>query len=135
MQVAGVAEGDRPVEKAPEADKTTVAKLLFGFTGLYERWRNELEARRHPSGRFESDLEERLRRLEGWRADVERSVSYGNNNPQPARHRHAQVWEIAVRIGVWVLTAAVGFAFGRLWDHEHRISVLEGREVPHVGSP
>jgi hypothetical protein len=49
-------EGDLPTEKKPESDKISIAKLLFTFTGLYERWKNEMEARRH-SDRGPSDYE------------------------------------------------------------------------------
>lgn len=42
--------GGIPAEKKPEPEKTTVAKLLFGMTGLYERWRNEMESRGHLGG-------------------------------------------------------------------------------------
>jgi hypothetical protein len=60
-------EGDLPTERKPESEKTTVAKLLFAFSGLYERWRNELaETRRYRDPREnDPDYEARLRRLEG----------------------------------------------------------------------
>jgi hypothetical protein len=60
-------EGNLPTEKKPETDKISVAKLLFGFTGLYERWRNEMEARRFdPGPRNEPDYERILREREGF---------------------------------------------------------------------
>jgi hypothetical protein len=67
MEIPVEVEGDLPTEPRPEADKTTVAKLLFAMTGLYERWRNELmETRRYRDPREnDPDYEARLRRLEG----------------------------------------------------------------------
>jgi hypothetical protein len=64
MSAGSMIEGDLPTEKKPETDRITVAKLLFGMTGLYERWRNEMEARRYPNGSGDADYERRLRELE-----------------------------------------------------------------------
>jgi hypothetical protein len=82
MENAGVVEGTLPTEQRPETtEKTTVAKLLFAMTGLYERWRNEmveafarleklltalLETRRYRDPReHDEDYGNNLRRLEG----------------------------------------------------------------------
>lgn len=66
-------EGDLPTEKAPETKRTTIAKLLFAFTGLFERWRNEMEARRYRDPREQDpDYARRLRELEGQIADIDR---------------------------------------------------------------
>lgn len=46
-----VEEGDLPTENKPESEKIGIAKLLFAFTGLFERWKNEYETRRHPPDR------------------------------------------------------------------------------------
>jgi hypothetical protein len=81
MEPTGSMEGDLPTEKKPEAEKTTVAKLLFGFTGLYERWRNEVEARRYRDPREQDpDYEERLRRLEGGIRDNEPILRIGDHH-------------------------------------------------------
>jgi hypothetical protein len=68
VETSGVMEeGALPTERKPEADKTTVAKLLFAMTGLYERWRNELmETRRYRDPREnDPDYARNLRELEG----------------------------------------------------------------------
>lgn len=71
-------EGDLPTEKKVEAERITVAKLLFGFSGLYERWRNEQEIRRHQDPRDQDprdqdpDYGRRLRELEGQIAEIDR---------------------------------------------------------------
>jgi hypothetical protein len=142
-------EGTLPTEQRPDSEKVGIAKLLFGFTGLYERWKNEMpgvESRSHKpfdSGpQHEPDFEKRLHELEGRIEESEReprrTVYYGNHHAppekDPERHQRRVVWDLLFKIAFWVITAAVGFAYGRLWDHEHRISVIEGREVPH-GSP
>jgi hypothetical protein len=53
------------LEQNPETEKVGVARLLYLFTGLYERWHNGLEARRHPNGYHEPDYERILREREG----------------------------------------------------------------------
>jgi hypothetical protein len=53
------------LEQNPETEKVGVARLLYLFTGLYERWQNGLEARRHPNGYHEPDYERILREREG----------------------------------------------------------------------
>jgi len=66
-------EGDLPTEKKPEAEKISIAKLLFGFTGLYERWRNEYESRRYQDPRDrDPDYARKLRELEGQIQDIDR---------------------------------------------------------------
>jgi hypothetical protein len=62
-------------EERPEVTKVGIAKLLFGFTGLYERWRNELEARRYQDGTGDPDYGRRLRELEGQIAEIDREQS------------------------------------------------------------
>lgn len=147
MSISGsMTEGDLPTEKQPEPEKTSIAKLLFSFSGLYERWRNEYEARSHKDGKRGPDpdyaptplTEEDITRLIRTIA-VEQGlggVNFGNHGePRPKHNHRSQASEILLRIGIGILTGMVGFAYGRLWDHEHRISVLEGREVPSVRSP
>jgi hypothetical protein len=67
-------EGTLPTEERPEVtEKISIAKLLFGFTGLYERWRNEYEARRYQDPRDrDPDYARKLRELEGQIADIDR---------------------------------------------------------------
>jgi hypothetical protein len=75
MDNAGVVEGDLPTERKPEAEKTTIAKLLFAMTGLYERWRNEMmmETRRYRDPREnDPNYGQRLRELEGQIAEIDR---------------------------------------------------------------
>ena len=73
MTTTEAMEGDLPTEGKPEAEKTAVAKLLFAFTGLYERWRNEQEARRYQDPRnTDTDYARRLRELEGQIQDIDR---------------------------------------------------------------
>jgi hypothetical protein len=80
MSEGSIFEGDLPTEKRPETDKTTVAKLLFGMTGLYERWRNEMEARRYPNGTGDLDYNRRLRELEEQiEAQHDRGFRIGGN--------------------------------------------------------
>jgi hypothetical protein len=63
-------------EPEPEVTKVGIAKLLFGFTGLYERWRNEYEARRYQDPRDQDpDYARRLRELEGQIIEIERQES------------------------------------------------------------
>ena len=75
MGNAGVMEeGDLPTENKSESDKTTIAKLLFAMTGLYERWRNEMmDTRRYRDPReSDPDYGNRLRELEGQIAGIDR---------------------------------------------------------------
>src|ERR1700748_2594046 len=57
MTAGVVDEGDLPTQTNPEAAKVGIARLLFAFTGLYERWKNEYENRRHPSDRGPVDYD------------------------------------------------------------------------------
>lgn len=131
-------------------DKTLAEKLahaLWLITGRAERERNEMEARKplDPGPREEPDFAQKLRELEGRLDEYEnepktRNIYYGHHTPPPQeplseKHQRRIVSDLFFKIVFWIITAAVGFAYGRLWDHEHRISVIEGREVPHVGSP
>jgi len=82
MTTSGVVKGsDLPTEKNPEAEKAGIAKLLFGFTGLYERWKNEYESRRYPDppdpGHLDPDYSRRLRQLEGQIEDIARDHEPG----------------------------------------------------------
>ena len=65
-------EHSLPIEQRPESEKIGIAKLLFGFTGLYERWKNEYEARRYPDGSGDPDYQRRLREIEGQIEAIDR---------------------------------------------------------------
>jgi len=66
-----IEEHDLPRKQKPE-ERISIAKLLFGFTGLYERWRNEYEARRYQDGSGDPDYNRRLRELEGQIEQIDR---------------------------------------------------------------
>lgn len=74
MFASGVTEEDLPTEKRPEADKTTMAKLLFAMTGLYERWYSEMmETRRYQDSHDrDPNYDVKLRELEGQIRDIDR---------------------------------------------------------------
>jgi len=59
-------------EGTQESEKIGIAKLLFGFAGLYERWKNEYEARRYQDGSGDADYNRRLKELEGQIAQIDR---------------------------------------------------------------
>jgi hypothetical protein len=98
MEMPGVAEGDLPTERRPEAEKTTIAKLLFAMTGLYERWRNELmEARRYQDPRDrDPDYEARLRRLEGDLGREEPGVRMNNYTEGGGREPSWKDWVLGL---------------------------------------
>lgn len=93
MENAGIVEeGSLPTEQRPDTtEKTTVAKLLFAMTGLYERWRNEmveafarleklLETRRYRDPReHDEDYGRNLRQLEGNIEESEPSIHIHNS--------------------------------------------------------
>src|ERR1700749_4045998 len=65
MSARSVTDGPLPDDKT-ESEKTTIAKLLFAFSGLFERWHNDMEARRYRDPREQDpDYQRRLRELEG----------------------------------------------------------------------
>jgi|SRR5271154_1663608 len=118
--------------------------------GTLRRWvRSAIEAmetKRHPPARGpDPDYDSGLRDLEDIRKIIKEELSghtshvyYGNHHEPPRRDPEKETrkvaWEVFGKIVLWAITAAVAFAYGRLWDHEHRISVIEG-EIPHVRSP
>ena len=95
MTTGVIEEGDLPTEKKPESDKIGIAKLLFGFTGLYERWKNEYETRRYPdpdSRNHDPDYSRRLRQLEGQIEDIARDHEPGfrmNGNYTVGNGKHS----------------------------------------------
>lgn len=113
MDNAGVVEeGDLPTQKPPEADKTTVAKLLFAMTGLYERWRNELmETRRYQDPRDrDPDYGRHLRELEGQLAEEEPSIhihNSGRSGPPPWQSKFLVIIGAGVILSAITATATV----------------------------
>lgn len=102
MGIMGVVEGDLPSEKKPEADKTTIAKLLFAFTGLYERWKNEYESRRYQDPRDrDPDYDRRLRELEG-QIEREQQGSRITNNEGGGRDSSWKDW-ILMLVGLAIV--------------------------------
>lgn len=144
MFTGSTTSGPIPQEERPEVTKVGVAKLLFVFTGLYERWRNEmqeayeklsalLETRRHrpldPGPQHEPDFEERIREAEGS------YTNWGNDNRGlPPKGRRDQLAETISSIIQKLLILAIGFVFGALWNHETRISHLEGERRQETSS-
>lgn len=120
------------------------ASIWFRIHGLLDRFQ-QMFNRRHSGHRGpDPDYNAGLDDLENIRKVIreelrerEPTVNWGNQGspPEPRRHHRSIIWDVVIKLVLWGLTAAVGFAYGRLWDHEHRISVLEGREAPSVRSP
>ena len=139
MATSGVLSEEQP---RPEADSH--AQWLFAFTNLFQNWRFGMESRRHgpfdPGPPEQPNYEQRLRQLEGFRDDLEREprqVNWGNQGTPPQKTRRDELIEAVSHIVQKLVILAIGFLFGAVWNHEHRISYLEGGklQVPHVGSP
>jgi hypothetical protein len=122
----------------PEAEKTLLqksAEMLWRAANLFERHQNE--SRRHgpldPGHQHEPDFGQRIRETEG---DY---TNWGNDNRMPPETLESKLIAVLIKAVVSLfmlgLTGWVGFVSGRVWDHEHRISVLEGKEVPNARSP
>ena len=94
MLTVGSAAGDAPIERKPEAEKTTIARLLFAFTGLYERWKNEYETRRYRDPReHDPDYARRLRELEGQIAEIDREQHGFRMGDYHERQRKGTSWK------------------------------------------
>jgi hypothetical protein len=146
---AGVStSGEAGKESPPEVtDKITLAKLLHGLASVYEKLLNlvvGLEARRYrdssddrgppdfaPPPLTEADIVRLIREHGGGH------VNWGNHTPLPPhKSRPDIIKEQVTQIIQKLLILAIGFVCGTLWNHETRISHLEGKaEVAHVGGP
>src|ERR1700744_6010076 len=102
MENAGVVEeGSLAAERSETTEKTTMAKLLFALTGLYERWRNEMmDTRRYRDPReSDPDYGDRLRELEGQIAEIDREQQrFGFNGNYTEGSGDKKSWK------GWILT-------------------------------
>jgi hypothetical protein len=143
MTTSGVVEeGSLPTEPRPEpTDRTLLGKILFKLDGIMES-RSRKDGTRGPDPDCppppltEADIISLIREHGGGH------VSWGNQYPPPHKDKRdpmvMAIGEAIRALMILALGGVFGFIFGRLWDHETRISHIEGREkveVPHVGSP
>ncbi len=128
VEHAGIVEGDLPTEKKPEAEKTTVAKLLFAMTGLYERWRNELmEARRYQDPRDrDPDYEARLRRLEGDLGREEPTLRMGDYHERGDKEPSWRDWLMNILGGLIVV--GIGAVIYQLEELKSQMSASLARQ-------
>jgi len=123
-------EGDLPTDKKPESDKTTIAKLLFGFAGLYERWRNELENRRYRDPRDNHpDYERHLRELEGDIRDNEPRLRIGSYNEGGGGGKETswQKWIMGI-VGL-SLVGMLSWALGKLDTLNQEVATLQATQT------
>jgi hypothetical protein len=123
-----VEEGSLPTEPRPETtDRTTIAKLLFAMTGLYERWRNELmEARRYQDPRDrDPDYEARLRRLEGDLGREEPTLRMGDYH-EGGREPSWRDWMLNILGGLIVV--GIGAVIYQLEELKSQMSASLARQ-------
>jgi hypothetical protein len=113
---------------APEADKITVAKLLFAMTGLYERWRNELmESRRYQDPRDrDPDCGRNLRELEGDITESEPPLRIGNYH-ENGGNTSWQKWVLG--IVSLSLVGMLSWALGKLDTLNQEVATLQATQT------
>lgn len=139
-------------EPAPEVtDKTILDKAgecLWWVINYFQHEHHKMENRRHPPDRGpDPDFNSGLQDLENLRKVIkeelrghESHVNWGIQGPsEPEDTKRNGVVDVLLKtiasITVLAIVAAVSFLYGRVWDHETRISHLEGREAPSARSP
>jgi hypothetical protein len=140
MEHSGVVEGDLPTERKPEAEKITIAKLLFGMTGLYERWRNEMkevfarlenvlavvmEARRYGDGSGDPDYNRHLRELEGNIEEPRLRIDHYNEGGG-GRESSWQKWILGV-VSL-SLVGMLSWALGKLDTLNQEVATLQATQ-------
>jgi hypothetical protein len=140
MDNSGVVEGDLPTERKPEAEKITIAKLLFGMTGLYERWRNEMkdaftrlenaltalmEARRYGDGSGDPDYNRNLRELEGNIEESRLRIDHYNEGGG-GRESSWQKWILGV-VSL-SLVGMLSWALGKLDTLNQEVATLQATQ-------
>jgi hypothetical protein len=128
MLTVGAVKGDAPAEREPEAEKTTVAKLLFAFTGLYERWKSEYETRRYQDPRNQDpDYSRRLRELEGEIDEHEPRVRIVNNEGGGGGKEGWQKWILG--IVSLSLVGMLSWALGKLDTLNQEVATLQATQT------
>jgi hypothetical protein len=130
VEHAGVVEGDLPTERKPEAEKTTIAKLLFAMTGLYERWRNEMmaETRRYRDPRErDEDYGRNLRRLEGNIEESEPEIYIRHDEGGGGKEPSWRNWVLgAVSLS---LVGMLSWALGKLDTLNQEVATLQATQT------
>jgi len=96
------------LDSRSESNKISIAKLLFTFTGLYERcvdlfkrFENAVESRRHPNTFHEPDYERILREREG-QVDVRIEGGYRESGGDKHAWKEWILVIVGLLIGGWL---------------------------------
>lgn len=127
---------------APPASAVRHQKFLFQLDGLLhralDRVYNKIEVfwaqtRRHPEMQHDTDVSERLRKLEDWRTRLDsepREINYGvkiygPSPPVSPDNKPKTINPLLRTAAIMVVIALIGILYGKLRDAEHRLSALE----------
>jgi len=128
MLTLGAVKGEAPAERKPESEKTAIAQLLFAFSGLYERWKNEYESRRYPDPRNQDpDYSHRLRELEGEIDEQEPRVRIGRYDEGGGGKDSWQKWILGI-VGL-SLVGMLSWALGKLDTLNQEVATLQATQT------